>query len=47
MDPEIGSQVNSGYVGNAGTTTSNTSMGIDLGTFPQARTYTFGLLVDF
>jgi TonB-linked SusC/RagA family outer membrane protein len=47
MDPEIGNQVNSGYVGNAETTTSNTSMGIDLGTFPQARTYTFGLLVDF
>jgi hypothetical protein len=47
MDPEIGNQVNTGTVGNASTTTNNTSMGIDLGTFPQARTYTFGLLVDF
>lgn len=47
MDPEIGNQVNTGTVGNAGATTSNTSMGIDLGTYPQARTYTFGLLVDF
>ena len=47
MDPEIGNQVNTGTVGNAGTTTSNTSIGIDLGTYPQARTYSFGLLVDF
>jgi TonB-dependent starch-binding outer membrane protein SusC len=47
MDPEIGDMVNTGSVGNANTTTNNTSMGIDLGTFPQARTFTFGLLVDF
>jgi TonB-dependent starch-binding outer membrane protein SusC len=26
---------------------SNTAMGIDLGSFPQARTYTCGILVDF
>jgi TonB-linked SusC/RagA family outer membrane protein len=47
LDPEIGNQTNTATVGAANTTTSNTGMGIDIGTYPQARTYTFGILVDF
>jgi TonB-linked SusC/RagA family outer membrane protein len=47
FDPEIGNQVNTSSVGTVNTAKSNTSMGIDIGSYPQARTYICGLNVDF